>query len=287
MFPTLHKKILFAVLVVCATMLVTAGVALAAGSDFIIGDLRVDLSEIYNAQDYRVLLLANDRPSTSGGIATGWLGLDLAPYNGQLYSAQFSQVGLYADSSAVYWFVYAEPGVTCLRGTTQFGTCMNGRPCGCVGALNDLVTQGTWHWVELVSYGQGYWIARVYDTNSNAYDVAQIWSTSTRIYHAQSTSEEAYTPVQDPFLTVNFYHYHPQYMQWGVGWRERARSTGNSPGSSFIRAWPANICPNPYAATPNMFGDERAWFAGTGGQVCYWLLFPPIRNYLPLILKNQ
>lgn len=110
MFPPLHRKILFAVLVVCTTMLITAGITLAAGSDFIIGDLRLDLSEIYNARDYRVLLLANDRPSTSGGIATGWLGLDLAPYNGQTYSAQFSQVGLYADSSAVYWFVYAEPG---------------------------------------------------------------------------------------------------------------------------------------------------------------------------------
>lgn len=285
MISPLPKKVFLTVLGACAMSFLMVGAAIAQGNDFVVGELRVDLSEVYDSKDYRVLLLANDKPNASGGMTVAWLGLDLAQYNGQLYSAQFSQVGLYTDNVGLYWFVYAEPGVTCLRGTTQFGTCMGGRPCGCIGTSSDIVSLGTWHWVELVTYGQGYWIARVYDTNTNAYDVALIWSTSPRIYFAQSTTEEAYTVAQDPFLTASFYHWHPQYMQWGTGWQEWPRSRGNIVSNSTIWVSPSSICPSHYGATPNMFGDERSWYAGTGGQTCFWLLFPPIRIYLPLILK--
>jgi len=39
-------------------------VAYAIGNTFIVGDLRVDLFEVYDAKDNPVYLLAHDKPST-------------------------------------------------------------------------------------------------------------------------------------------------------------------------------------------------------------------------------
>lgn len=269
-------------------MAVITVTAVIAGGDHVAGQLRVDLSEVYNSRDYKVGLLTDEKPTAPGGYTAGWLGVDLAQGDGTPYSAQFSQVGLLTDKDGIYWFVYAEPGVTCLRGNSQWGTCSNGRPCGCQGTVNDLVSLGSWHTVELVSYGQGYWIARVYTASGTPYDVAQIWSSSSRIYFAQSTTEEAYSNPPDPYLTARFFHWHPQYMVSGTGFREWPTSSGGN--NSLIYVTDLNgqnsFCPQHYGATPNILGDERFWFAGTDGQQCSWLLFPSVHIYLPAILKN-
>lgn len=53
-----------------------------AGNSFIIGDLRVDLAEVYNARDYRVHIAANAQPTTGDrrDFTTAWLGIFLAQY---------------------------------------------------------------------------------------------------------------------------------------------------------------------------------------------------------------
>lgn len=257
-------------------------IASAAGNSFIVGDLRVDLPSVYEARDYRVLLGAWDKPSTGDrrNFTTAWLGVFLAQYNGQPDSGQFSQVGIETKRDGVRWFVYAEPGVTCLRGSHP-------DPRHCYGDYSDLINLGEWHRVELVKYTQdNFWIARVYETNGTGHDVATISSTSNRIYLARSDTEEGYYESTDPYITASFYHWHPQYMDWGIGWQDWPQSTGGT-GSSTIWVSPAAICPDHYGATPNMFGDERSWFAGTGGRVCSWLLFPSTHAYLPIVLKNR
>jgi hypothetical protein len=275
-------RIITSVFAACFIIGVTAIVVLA-GNDFVVGYLRVDLSEVYNARDYRVLLNADNQPS--GGypdFTNGWFGVDLANGNGPSpYPDQFTQVGLVTKSDGIHWFVYAEPGVTCLRGNQTYGT------LGCEGVSGDLVSLSTWHWVELVSYGQGYWIARVYESNEVAHDVARISSTSNRIYTATSTTEEGYTVSQDPYLTASFHHWHPQYMTTN-GFQDWPQS---EPGH-FSEIYTTDLngqntfCPQYYGANPVEWGDERAWFAGTGGQQCNWPLFPPYHAYLPLILDN-
>lgn len=254
-----------------------------AGNDFVYGDLRVDVSEIYSAKDYRVWLNATALPS--GGFpdyTTAWLGVRLAQFNGQPYSAQFSQVGLLTKSDGIRWFVYAEPGVTCLRGSQAWGN------MGCQGSVGDLVSLGTWHQVELVTYQQGFWIARVYDNNDVGYDVAKIWSTSTRIYRAGSVTEEAYGALQDPYLTTSFYHWHPQYMIPWSGFKDWLES--DSSGESHIYVTDLNgqntFCPQHYGIRPNRFGDERSWYAGSGGENCLWPLFPSEHLFLPLVIIN-
>jgi hypothetical protein len=284
---SIYMKTPIAALMCCIVAAVMVAVV-TAGSDFVYGELRVDLSAVYGAGDYRVTLLANDNPSSgSPSYTTAWLGFNLAQYNGQPFSGQFSQVGLLTRNDGIHWFVYAEPGVTCLLGSQYWGTC-NGRSCGCLGNVSNLVSLNTWHLVELVTYGQGYWIARVNEANGNAHDVAQIWSSSTRIYRAGATTEEAYTGNQDPYLTASFYHWHPQYMASGVGFQEWPASAGGN--NSFIHVTDLNgqntFCPQHYGATPNILGDERLWFAETGGQQCSWLLFPSVHIYLPTTLKD-
>jgi hypothetical protein len=252
----------------------------AAGNSFIVADLRVDLPEVYLSRDYRVHLAAWDKPSTGNpdDFTAAWLGVFLAQYNGQPFSGQFSQVGLQTMRRGIRWFVYAEPTVTCLEGFQP-------DPYHCYGSYGQFVNLYQWHIVELVKYPQdNFWIARVYDANGTAHDVAKIWSTSNRIYMAHSDTEEGYYETTDPYITAKFYHWHPQYMDWERGWQDWPCSTGGT-GNSTIWASPESICPTHYGATPNMFGDERAWFAGTGGTVCFWLLFPCYHLFLPLILK--
>jgi hypothetical protein len=58
--------------------------------------LRTDLSQIYNATNYRVKLKAN--ALSSGSVEPNgtsmWLGVNLAQFTGPVFSGQFSQVGL-------------------------------------------------------------------------------------------------------------------------------------------------------------------------------------------------
>jgi len=42
-----------------------------------------------------------------------------------------------------------------------------------------------------------------------------------------------------------------------------------------------NISTNPHFT----YGNERHWFAGSGGQICSWLLFPSVHIYLPIVIK--
>jgi hypothetical protein len=216
------------------------------GWDFVDGDLRVDESEVYSALDYRVHLRANDKPASGidGDLTTAWLGVFLAPWNGQPYSAQFSQVGLKTDKNGIYWFVYAEPGVTCLQGNHP-------DPYHCYGAYGELVGLAAWHQVELVTYGQGFWIVRVYEADGYPHNVAKIWSSSLRIYEARSTTEQGYFEADDPYLTADFYHWHPQYMEGSNGWQDWPISFGDNCNS--IRTQAINgpdPCPAHYGASP-------------------------------------
>ena len=77
----------------------------------------------------------------------------------------------------IHWFVYSEDGVTCLRGQLYF------QNKGCIGDPGDMgVGLNLWTKVELVTYNQGIWIARVYDQGGGAVDVATFPDTSVTIY---------------------------------------------------------------------------------------------------------
>lgn len=188
------------------------------------------------------------------GYTTGWLSVNLGIYTGATYSAQFTQVGIITDANGPRWFVYAEPGVQCLVGTTNWGT------RGCLGSYNSRVSIGAWTRVELVTYGQGFWILRVYDQYDSPLDVAKVWSTSTRIYQANADTEEAFTG-SDPHLTAAFFHYHPKYIL--SGWQDWPAFSGTAASTNNVaRVSPSSACPT-YFGVQRGNTDFRYFFEGS------------------------
>ena len=127
-----------------------------AGNDFMVVDLRTDIASVYFAQDYQVWLSSNAGPAGNyPTYTTGWFSVNLDDEPG-LYGHLFTQIGLMTDSGGIYWFVYAEPGVECFRGSYAWYNPDLGRYLGCRGEYFDLVNFGYFHRVELVTYGQGF-----------------------------------------------------------------------------------------------------------------------------------
>jgi hypothetical protein len=283
------KKTFLRLLVSGLLLIAAVNIVIADGNDFVIGEFRVDLAEIKNAQDYKLDLLATSLPSQNGGYTVGWIGINLANQTSGNFPDKFTQVGLFTDKDRIYWFVYSEAGVSCLQGNNFWNDPQVG-VIGCRGYLTPSVILNTWHTVELVSYGTGFWYARVYDANQNPKDVAQIFSSSTTIYRAYSATEEAYSSANDPNLEATFYHHEPRYKNVNAfgGFQLWPRSSGSNVSYIYTTAinTPLPICPNKYGATPNIDNNEYKWLAGTGGQICNWTLFPPLLyRYLPLIIK--
>ena len=230
-----------------------------AGNDFVDTELRVDLSSVYQSRDYVHTIWVGGRPNTGAGgdFTTAWLGVYLAQFNGTVYSGKFSQVGFMTDKVGVRWFVYSEAGVQCLQGNPAYGN------FGCMGNYGDRATVGNWQKVELVTYGQGFWIARVYDRYGNPLDVAKFLSSSLRIYRGMAVTEEGYSESADPYLLASFWHNHPQYMVWGSGFRDWPASSGGN--NNYLFTSPSAICSGHYSANLNWGGDARIWYAGSTG----------------------
>lgn len=264
-----------------ALVLMAIGVtSTTAGNDFIIGNLRVDLPEVYNATRYQVTVAPGIQPQYgyANDFGAGWIGVYLAQYNGQPFSGQFSQVGIKTTIRGIYWFVYAEPGVDCVRGH-QDGT------IGCYGDVGDIVTLGQWYQLQLVKFSwNNFWIAFICPYGGNCYYLAEMNSDSSRIYWAHSDTEEGYNRTPDPYLPLYFYYYHPQYWNPGTStWQEWPRNSGGTQ-ISYLEAIPSFICPAHYGAAPYLY-DVRSWAAGSGARVCNANLFE-FDLYLPAILKN-
>jgi len=202
-----------------------------------------------------------------------------------LYGHLFTQVGLLTDSHGIYWFVYAEPGVECLRGHYDHYNYDLGKYLGCRGDNTDLVDFGQLSRVELVTYHEGYWIARVQDISGYMRDVAKIWSDSPYIYDANVAFEEGWTQSQDPFELGYYFMWHPGYNNWTTGFSEWPMSTPLSENTLYSS--PMSICPQHYGAVINFDEDPRYWFAGTGGITCNAVMFPPTSViFLPQIMNQ-
>lgn len=260
-----------------------------AGNDFIVTDLRVDLGGVYNALDYKLSLGSYEGyPGNHPTYTAGWLGIYLANNPG-LFGKQFTQVGIITDSTGIYWFVYAEPGVTCLRGSYYWWNAQAGKSLGCIGNIGDLVGFNRYHDVELVSYQHGEWIARVSDQFGVAHDVATIPSASVYIYGAQANVEEAYVQNQDPYELAQFMLWHPKYYDYNYGtfvdWPPSEGSNKNTLSTTDLNGI-NSFCPQHYGAIVNINNDERSWYGGTNGNICDWMMFPGDHNYLPIIVKD-
>lgn len=238
----------------------------ATGNSFMYADLRVDQSSVSGARDYITNIWVGGAPSNGGNedFTTGWLSINAAQSNGSLYSAQFAQVGIKTSKFGVRWFVFAETDITCLEGTKV--TWPNEPITECRGDYGARVKTGAWHKAELVTYGQGYWIARIWDYNGVAKDVALIHYSSQTIYRAGVVTEEGYV-LPNPHILASFWHHDPRYMQWGSGfqtWPASASGGTNIQKNRFFTV-PASECSTYYIGRLNWSGNPRFWYAGSSG----------------------
>lgn len=234
------------------------------GNDQVVAWLRNDLAGVNNAQNYMMYLVpASPLPSTPREVATsyGYLGVDAGPNQ-----THFLQVGFTEDVYALRWFVFSyDYGITCTRGHLYF----NGY--GCLGDPNDFATLDSFQMVQMDTDLHGTWHAFLYNTQGQGVDVAHIYFGSNTAYNVFTSSEEMWTTQSDPGIMVRYYHFHPRYYQYPVGWTDWSCSGGlpgcQPGGHNYLNQ---AVCPPgwPYAAIINLGNDPRFWFAGTGGGTC-------------------
>lgn len=246
----------------------------SAGNDFVIGNLRVDDWSVTKGQylDYRHYIYPAAAPNNQNSNATsGWFGIDLGQWNGNVYSRKFVQVGILTDNSKARWFVYAESGVDCLKGTPGW-VGQDGVTRGCVGKYGGMgISPGSniWTRVELATYsGQSWWVVRVYNAQNTPIDVVKVRSGSKQIYYAQATSEEVYSGSSDPHILMNFYHYHPEYWKPNVGFTLWPGSIGGG-NHNILSTFPSNICPTWYGAETGIQNNPHLWRTASGDTTCY------------------
>ncbi len=266
-----NRLCLMFVLVVLGLVLSGAPMPRAASAccnDWMEVSLRRDLTDVQTSDDYKITLYnaANPNSTVLGQYTTSWLAFNLAdcPPNPQLYQCQFSQVGFWTNDQGTRWWLYAEPGVVCFAGSHPDAR-------SCMGDLGEFgVTIGRWTIYEMVHYWwkDDFWIVRVYDQNTVGHDVAKILSNSSTIFNAFADSEEIYSADPDPFLLLEYYLYHPEYMLWGTGFLGWPGTTGSGAQSNSYYMIPGSICPGHYGSDVSLAGDNRFWYDGTGGSHC-------------------
>jgi len=278
-------------IIVIALFVLTVAVSPAsAGNDFITADLRTDQLAVANAAAYQVLVYASaaTQPAGVNDFTSAWLSVDLGNQPGP-GGAKFSQVGLMTRPGGLRWFVFAESGVTCYRGSSTYG----GK--GCEGLAGDLVSVANWYRVELRRVTGG-WHAMLYDTNRFPYVLAQINDTGATIYDATVTSEQGYSGTTNPYTQMDYFYSHPLHYVPAtttyVDWPRSANGiipSQNPARFSQLYAVDLNgqntFCPTHYGANLNYWNNDRVWFAGTSGQTCGALMFPP-KTYIPLAIKD-
>ncbi len=197
------------------------------------------------------------------------------------------------DNAGYHWFAMTDgPQIICSEGRFFTSTPPY---IGCEGDPYVYISPIQFQQFEIVTYLDGYWIARVYEANSNGHDVAKIPLLSVNINRVNVTFEQAWGGYEsDPYNNAIFAFKHPQYMIWGTGFQEWPNSNIAqlySPQTSFVYPTGTNgtaFCPVQYGAAWNFGNDPRAWYAGTEVSsldiICTFNLFQ--FDYIPIIYNS-
>jgi hypothetical protein len=209
-FDKYSRKFLGVIVLVTMLLALLASTALTA-NNHLAHWLWVN-NDTRNAQDFQLVILPGNASNGNGTLTNyvaGWLGANVATGS----ATDFIQVGTIADGLGVRWFAFTDATAYCFRGASQWG----GK--GCVGAYNDHVGVNQWSRFELVNYGRGFWIARVWDQSNHPVDIAKLYITQTAVNQVYADSEQAFgTPGLQ--LNMSFWYYNPQYMKWGTGFKD-------------------------------------------------------------------
>ena len=174
------------------------------------------------------------------------------------------EVGTRTSDNDMAWYVYINDQTVewdCLRGFKIAS--------GCVQSGTDtLVGFDEWLQLELVTYGQGWWIARIRNNwDFTVSDVARIYVPSTSITYifVETYVQEGYNNDPEDFLQTGIYwNWHPRYVK-PTGWAEWDATSGPLLAEkNFIPHFfsPSYRCPQLYNVKQNIGGDNRSWYTG-------------------------
>lgn len=234
------------------------------------GNLRTDPSAVYQARDYTTYTLAKREPivyAVNRGDSYFRAGIA-----GSIFSDSYVEVGirLFGNGNSK-WYVRTLHAIAidCLIPGSILIVQPNAyRECQGSVTIQPIISIKKWYRLQVVTYNQGFWIARIYDDTGYPRDVARVYEPSNLLRIGgtyQSTRIEAYP---GSFAGVSFNHWHPYFMAGG-SWVLWPLSNSSLPTFSRNKFWVAGTC-SPVATTPSykgflqLSGDPRFWFAG------YW-----------------
>jgi hypothetical protein len=254
-------KIFSAILLVVSLFLSDFSLVHAGEDGWLTATLRTDLTAVRTAKDYITFLEIVQYPNSNIQWQNQWWSKGyLKIYIPNTPPSVFMEVGirlrkLYDPLVAPRkWYVDAPgPGLSiqCLRGTyIQFSSC--------VGDDNDsLTTTAAEYRFELVTYGDGFWIARVQNMSTlQIADVARI-STSSTVANNVFVSMWLKEGSDPPPNKAIFRHRDPSYMVWGSGFQLWPLSSGGN--NNTVAAVSLVGCPQYYKGASV---GTRTWLAG-------------------------
>jgi hypothetical protein len=181
------------------------------GSDQVTARLRYDRVDVNNAQNYAMWLYpANPKPSSWTATSYGYLGAWVGS------GSQFIQVGYNIDPGGVQWFAWSNGPIVCDRGYAPPAW----NHWGCMGYYNDYASLDQFHMVQMDTDLNGTWQVFVYNAQGQGVKVAHKNFGTNVLYQMYTSSEESYNSPPDPYIMVRYYHFHPKYYKYPVGWTD-------------------------------------------------------------------
>ena len=263
-----------ALMVALAAVPLATAPALAGKHNFLAAPFRIDQAAVNSSTGYRYWVAGAEAEDVPGdSFVTAWLSVD---FDDQPGDDKFTQVGLISDDEGLKWFVYSLVDIDCLEGDTEW----EGK--GCEGDLGHIVAENTFHKVEMVSYPPVHpeWLIRIYNSGGSGTTVARVNHTSTGIYDAGAVFEEAWESGADPDIEGDFTHWRPQYKSTSGSWTNWPATSGSNRNHLYdakIGSHP-DACPDDWAASHNVGGDNRKWYTGTpdDDDVTYYCIISPL-----------
>jgi len=209
--------------------------------------------------------------------------LELYPETTSSTLLPFLRVGLLTTDDGVYWFASGPrehvdaPTITCYRNSFEFWSNSQGRHTGCIGRADDLgIGFETWHRVQLVTYNDKDWVAKITNVDGYIHDVARFKAINgKRLNLASVVMETRRTdPDSNPWVKAKYYNFDFKYRNGG--WMQWPSNIGGNYGSNKIIA-SNTICPSFYGVAHNFSGQPYLWAMGDSllldGEECHGSIY--------------
>ncbi|OQY48750.1 MAG: hypothetical protein B6242_01665 [Anaerolineaceae bacterium 4572_78] len=232
-------------------------------------------TEFSSAGDYYVYMASTGAPietipvkgiSSSGTILLNWLGLTARDNNNPGGDTDFIAAGLITTQTGIHWFASTEPKshvateIECIQGYEGWHN-MYGQPTACISIQGSMGLDhygNDWLRVQIVTYGNGYWIVRFRnDATGKTKDVAKIYTNKTIVTDAHIGLRKSWNGTEKSFKS-GFYNQDFKYRR-GMYWAHAPSGISNFDDS--VIGMSSEFCP-PYGFDTYVQNNPYLWYLG-------------------------